>query len=519
MGDIKVNFLGEEYLFPIEIQEYIVYCKMFQDVYNRLFSVITKRIEEKWYDFPDKEFEKILKQEGENIISSLSTDGIYDVSLNELVNRNRGYIYFEKITMECFGDYKQIMIDAIMDFKTGYENAQAQANSEITGSGMTLYSNSAIQHLAFAAFESNTIKKQIAKAETEYENSISELSRRNQSIKDRRENALLYNKVYPAYFEVIGMFVSELTDIYLNILEKHSVYNYSKIKAYKTERSNELLENIGLVNDKEKILIEAFRNCPYNPNVYKKIIDMELFDYDTFMTAREFGQADSLIEDLEKYCKGHTNEYEKLSVPVKILAAFKNTREVLILRNLYSHEISSIEEKYRLIQNALSDNSVLTKWVKNNITPSTENLLCMDMRTISVAVEKQIYSIISKVAFDDFCSKRLLNLGLFNKEKDYVSMNNAIIKQMNDRIFVYIKNAEVRKEKYDLAKSRFDNEVNRRKASIDQRKAEKKSIGFFAFSKKKEINNIIQGLENELSEYMRGNDPTPLLLEFENMFE
>ena len=44
---------------------------------------------------------------------------------------------------------------------------------------------------------------------------MSELSKQNQTTQEKNENNFLYNELYPAYLNIIGVFISELIEKYL----------------------------------------------------------------------------------------------------------------------------------------------------------------------------------------------------------------------------------------------------------------------------------------------------------------
>lgn len=252
MENTKVYFLGEIYSFPKELQEYVIYMKEFEAMYDRLFSILTARIKEKWYDYPDEEFKEILHSEAKRIISKLLSYDIYDVSLSDLIRQNKGLNYLDEMTKDEFEKRKQISIDAIRDYQKELENAQIHAASQITGSGMALISNSVLAHVTFSALESNTVKRQMNKANDEFKRTMKAVEHQNTSTKEQRENDLLFKSTYPKYADVVMLFVTGLTEKFFEILEQHNIYQYSVVIPYNSQRSDELLDNIDLVDEKNK---------------------------------------------------------------------------------------------------------------------------------------------------------------------------------------------------------------------------------------------------------------------------
>lgn len=393
MTEIKITFLGKEYCFPKEIQQYVYYCNKFQKISDDFMTVIGKRIKDRWYDYPDKEFEELFRKTGKEVIGYLSQDKIYDVTINELIEENKGYISFQSITKEGFEKYKSISVKALEEYIKGYENAQAVANSKVTGSGMTLYSSSLLAHMTFAALESNTVKKQMSQADKEYRKTMSELSKQNQTTQEKNENNFLYNELYPAYLNIIGIFISEIIEKYLQILCEHAVFDYSKVKAYDEQKSTELLENLDILDDKKEVLIAAFINCPYNTIIYQKVVELGLMDADTFRTMQIFCQDENAIDYLQSYCVKNSNNMEILERYVPILAVAKNVDEIKIWYALFGDNINNIVQWYQELNSVLSSNNSnenLGIWIYDNVCKNSEELLELNKNEIVRRVSTQL---------------------------------------------------------------------------------------------------------------------------------
>lgn len=364
MENTKVSFLGEIYSFPKELQEYVIYMKEFEAVYDRLFSILTARIKEKWYDYPDEEFKEILYSEAKRIISKLSSYDIYDVSLSDLIGQNRGMTYLDEMTKEEFEKIKQISIDAIRDYQEKLENAQNHAASQITGSGMTLISNSVLAHVTFSALESNTIKRQMNKADDEFKHTMKAVEHQNTSTKERRENDLLFKSTYPKYADVVMLFVTGLTEKFFEILEQHNIYQYSVVIPYNSQRSDELLDNIDLVDEKnkKKVLAQAFQNCPYNANVYYKAIELNFADFNLILAIDTYEQRNQLIDLLYENAKKMAKDNrESITVQrfCKWIAELENKQYDEVLNNMFEDKLDILTKSIkRLNQEVNTEASV-----------------------------------------------------------------------------------------------------------------------------------------------------------------
>ena len=97
-------------------------------------------------------------------------------------------------------------------------------------------------------------------------------------------------------------------------------------------------------------------------------------------------------------------------------------------------------------------------------------------------------------------------------------INAEFEQKMVTCIDVYIQVAKIRGQKYDEAYDKYNAEVKRKNDAIAERQSELNSLGLFAFSRKKELKDIISDMERELSEYKSDNEPKDLQVAFEKMY-
>ena len=63
-------------------------------------------------------------------------------------------------------------------------------------------------------------------------------------------------------------------------------------------RSSELFQNLKLVEDidgKKNVLIQSFKSCPYNVDIYQYLINMDMLDENTEKTLEFYEQKEALI--------------------------------------------------------------------------------------------------------------------------------------------------------------------------------------------------------------------------------
>lgn len=516
MADITVRFLGEDYTFPKELKEYIVYCSEFEKINEKLQKELVCTMKKKLYtedgpfevmrDIEQGLKEKMIK-EGKNVIGLLAKEGIFDVTESELIHHNKGYIHYEDTYKAMIDGVKQILMNEVRSWINGFEKAQ---------------NDNLITHVILGAYETSTIKRQCAQADRDYEMAIDALDRKTGSEKERKYAELFGKNVYPEIASSFIMYTNELMEFYLRKLEEHSVYDYAKVKPYDIKRSSELLNNMSLVDEKKAVLIQAFKECPYNPDIYANVIELGLSDIDTFKTAREFYQ-DSLLEGvLDEYIKNNLKTYEKVKEPVLILAYYRDKNEIDILRSLYSDELEAIQNKYGEFASVMENNKALDKWIRGNIQSDMDSIIKKSADDIKDTVDHSLKKIVSEDQFEKFTEMGLItaeDIRLKNSaEIELNKINMEIEERLTDLIWGYIQEAKNRKAKYEKACEKFNSEIEKQNKIIEEKYNELNHLSMFAFSRKKELKAAIAEMESELSGFKIDNDPKDLQREFERMY-
>ena len=85
-------------------------------------------------------------------------------------------------------------------------------------------------------------------------------------------------------------------------------------------------------------------------------------------------------------------------------------------------------------------------------------------------------------------------------------------------IIEYIEEANRRLRCYKESKAALDKEVYNMKAELNTLKEERAKQGFFAFSKKKELDLVIDRKNKQIAEYERTHKSKELWNEFERMY-
>ena len=532
MSELCVRFLGKEYSFPLELKKYVEYCNEFNQINRRLEAALVETSKKPPMGKDDEpnaleDLEKPLKQamvqEGRHIISRLASDGIFNIVESDVIENNKGYIHYCKTYEKLWEGIRAIMSKMLESYAQGVDQAYSSASSKITGTGLRLYSNSLISHATFAAMELSAIRKQSAEAEKEYSAAIDSCYNNCRSYQDREILKLLVEKVYPEIATAFSLFVSELMEFYLGKLSEHSLFDYTKVKAYSVKRSGELLNNLSIVEGKQSVIEEAFKACPYNPDVYIKSFALDAFDAETFATAQEFKQDTVLIVELETYCKEHLSEFGKVKQLCGIIS--KNTNQPLsaLLSEQYNPTVKLIEHSYAELKEVQGDPKLLDRWIRKNVCQQTKDIIKYTADEIHDKVQSAINNIVPEEVFSNLAGVGLLvPSSLHNEDSNAVQrdiINTEYVEALSNCVNAYVAEAIARQGKNDKAYSEYSAKVQREKKVIDDKKEELRSVKLFNFSLKKSLKAEIDELERNLSQHCKINDPVSFRKSFENMYQ
>ncbi|MCD8144233.1 MAG: hypothetical protein LUD79_02640 [Oscillospiraceae bacterium] len=536
MADVTVYFLGEEYNVPEELKEFIGYLHHFENIHNNLMPLLTSQMQRKEYSGGADEdfvyFKTPLSKVGKRIITELAKKNIYDVTLDDVVYNNKGYIQLHNVCKETMQGMINILMNAMQSWSDGYQNAYSSAASTITGSGVTIWTNSLSSALIYSALEASTIKKQADKADKQYREAIGALNRRTEDAQEKQKTELLVNKYYPGVAEALGLFVSEMMEYYVNKLEQNGIFDYSKVKRYDLRRSSDLLKNITIVPDKAGLLKKAFAYCPYNPDVYNAVLESGLADVPTFETAKYFMQDGVLVEAIEKYAESNIANVEAVKVPVQVLALYKGESESSIWKSLYSDEYMKLHRYYGKVGEATKSRYSLGVWIKNNITDDAVKLCAMDSETIA----RKVKSVFDKKVISDSLFSLFKELGMLDQEfsvpatgsLDEVNAAYAgavieaiskIIPEIKINVDKYGADADSAKQTYESARRAFEakqKELQDEEANLKQQRS---ALGLFSFSKKKELDAKIVECQQEMDTLKKSDHTQKLKRDYERLYD
>lgn len=531
MGDtnsnINVIFLGESYSFPGELVQYVTYCNEFEKISDRLMNKLLVTMKKKpmaggdnsYTDMHEK-FEVDLQNEGKKFITTLSKIGVYDVTESDVIYENKGYKQYIEVRDKMQEGSRKIMLSSLDSWIEQQDNIYSSVVSDIRGSGYGLISNSFLAHATFSAMEYSTLKRQAKEADRQYQQAIGELNRRTRSSEEQQYIQFYATEIYPEIAEAFNTFVTELMAIYLLKLKEKDIFDSDKLSNYSLNKSAEILKNIKLVDDKKAVLVEAYKICPFNPDIYADVMTYGLFDVDTMKGAKEFHQETVLVGIIEKKIKSNLNNFEKAKDYIEVLAYYQGKNETDILKKLFESTISKIKNDYHEIFLLCNDSRRLSEWICENISIDLDEVASTSEDKISDKVSSWIKSTVDDKQYENLSVMGLINIDDI-KYKDSTKTTLAEVQtEYADKMIVlildYIKELGEKKTAYEKAYDKYNAGLKKHMDAITAKNDELKQQGLFAFSKKKEIKAELDRLNNEYEEYRR-TEPVNLKNAYFNM--
>ena len=295
MGNINTTFLGKEYTIPADVLTYIDLLAFTESIQKQLTSAFVQKLRNEIAKdniglLGDEDLAAEIEQQVGKFIAKLCDNGIFTRTISDYLKNNKGYQLYSDVNKAALQKMKTLLIQEMDAWQAGYENAVNKAESHVTGMGFSIWSSSFVNHAIYAAMEASTLNKQSKEAESQYQKDMNDLHSRLESQYGGEKSNYINNTYIPNMEAALTVFAYELLDKYVADLIANGKLDSKTLDYVDIGRSNDLLKNLTLSNNKQAILENAFAACPYNIAVYMQAMKYDLLDYDSFQTAKVFKQ-------------------------------------------------------------------------------------------------------------------------------------------------------------------------------------------------------------------------------------
>ena len=265
------------------------------------------------------------------------------------------------------------------------------------------------------------------------------------------------------------------------------------------------------------------------------MLDNDLVDYDTFETAKYLLQDKILADRIMSYCTKNSDNINKISNAVKIYSSYTDKNDNDIIELIYKDKLKIVKRHYEELRIALSSEKDLSNWVYNHINRNAvvfskreesdlhNNIKCR-IKTTGLKRDTLIY----------FIDTNIISLseltGSQYQAKDLDDVNNYIILNMKEAIDKYLEKiikhvayctekSEQLKIQYEKEQKLYNDRIKELEKQESSLRTERNSLGLFAFSKKKQLDEEIRNCIHAKAEFTRNHSPESIKLEYETYLE
>ena len=535
MGYINVKFLGKSYQVSKTINEFLQYDELLTPIRTKIIQELSKRIGEisakakfgeEMTDYMESicsSFKKIMTEGCQLLVDKSLSLGVYDVTLDSFLKNTTSFADIEQLSLNTMEEMLSEGRKYVAMKNAGIELAYKSAASNITGSGVAIFTSSIATMMLYSFVEKQVLLSQAKKADKEYENAVRNITNTTKRSLDKMCMELLISKFYPSLMNILLDFDSKIMSIFLSELVEHNKFDFSSVEKYDMDKAEKMLSNIDKISDKTEFLRKTFEVCPFCYEVYEMCLNQNLLDWETFETANHFGFAEALIESIKEKVRNNTNDSESINQLVIILAKYTNSDELSVKKEIYSDKIRKIEESYTKLRLALKDNVNLDKFIREFISPDMMDIVVLKPYDVEEKIKGIISNILSDEISSDLIKEKMIDLVSLRKDDSMAvtiqEINQEYIDSIKSLVLDYVSEATKRYERYKKSKSAFDKLLSKLQSELKQLESQKESLGFFSFSKKKELSLAIEEKNKEISKLKETHEYQKLRLDFYAMYE
>lgn len=491
MNNIIIKFLDKEYSIPNDVLTYINLLDFTENVKASLISAFVRKLKDAIQKddvacLDDKVLMPEIEQQVGRYIAKLCDNGIFNRTISDYLMENKGYQLFSDVNKAALEKMKSLLIREMDSWQAGYENALQKRDSHITGMGFSIWSSSFINHAIYAAMEASTVSKQEKEAVAQYRRDMDELRTRLDSQYSKEKSDYVNNTYIPDMEAALTVFAYELLDKYVADLITNNRFDGKTLEYIDIRRSNELLKNLMLSNNKKAVLENAFVACPYNASVYIQVIKHDLMDYDSFQTAKVFKQSDTILSVLNDNWGevSFPSTYEINYHVMETLAKVTETTLVDLLRVRTEQYATSVVKAYARIADMLRSKEICRRIIREYTDESilSGDEICKSKASAYVhpIVTETIWlQLTGKCGHDDLLKRIKKYVPQDIQADSKIEIDNYFIAELTDkfeeaRVFVVSQIEERRKQEEKQKALEVDQKVKKEREEHERKKRNKK---------------------------------------------
>lgn len=368
MSYLTVRFIDKEYSIPQDVLTYIDLLSFTDSVKNQLVGAFVQKVKSEIIKgeiglLDDRDLIAAMEEQVGKFIAKLCDNDVFTRTISDYLKNNKGHQLYSDVNKAALEKMKSLLMQELDAWQVGYENAVNKAESHVTGMGFSILSGSFVNHAIYAAMEASTLNKQGREAEAQYQRDMSDLHSRLESQYGGEKSNYINNTYIPSMEAALTVFAYELLDKYVADLIANDKFDIKALDYVDIGRSNDLLKNLTLSNNKQAILENAFAACPYNIAVYMQAMKYDLLDYDSFQTAKVFKQ-DHHVLSFFRESWGEVSFPTKFNINyhcINVWASLTGKSSADLLRGLTEQYATGIVKAYSRVADMMANKATCRK--------------------------------------------------------------------------------------------------------------------------------------------------------------
>lgn len=351
MGTRKFFLFGEPIDIDENLQTYTLVSQKFSEKRDRCLSGIRSMVETD--ASPDEivriAYNNYINQDASEIIKEISTYGIYTMTISDFARQDALKWHLDTYK----SNIKQAEYVAEEIEQKALQYADEYTDNMVSGLPFGIISNSVIGLGVYAAQDYSERKKQAKEAGKTYRQ-MERNARYAKSASITAASEQAKEKFIRTCVASVSNIYDTMANAYLKTLEKCGRYNSNCLAGISVKRSSELLKNLNIVNEKDRVLLSSIKLCPYNPLPYAHagifgMIDENMIHMIDYLhinnrVIRSIESIDKLSKKTEKMpseiCRNHELAFHAI-------ALLSGESESDVIRRYYPEIKSNVLEPYK----------------------------------------------------------------------------------------------------------------------------------------------------------------------------
>lgn len=258
-------------VFHDDLKKYYELSCEFQAAHDECFKIVENSFNSRQEPFEIfQNIESTSKLFIDNLINRLSNYGVFDRVANDYLNTNEGFLKLMNTTTDYYQCAKNITERNNSIAEADKESSHASIYSSVSGLDYEIISNSIAHHVFYAVQNERAIQKQTAEATDRFRAACEAINSNRDSKISEEIKAYYVNEYIPTITDALTAFYEYLFSMFTTDLNACGQLDLACVDHIDLQRSNEIINNIDNIDNKQSVFLKAIELCPYNINAYLK---------------------------------------------------------------------------------------------------------------------------------------------------------------------------------------------------------------------------------------------------------